>query len=308
MRNYAMHACEFATWHAGVMDWDDVRVFSAVARSRSLSEGARAAGLDRSTASRRIANLERGLGARLFLRTRDGLRLSPLGDRLLEHAERMARDARALELSAAEEGGTATGRVRLATTEALARMLIRGGILDLAAAHPRLELELLAGNRPVDLVRGEADLALRLLPVREPSVRVRRVARLPFALFAGEAYAKRRGRPRSENELAGHDVLLFGGELATLPESKWLATRSGVRVALRTSSVIALATAASQGAGLAVLSSRFNDREPSLLRLFDVDAIPARSLWLAQHPDAAARVAVRIVADRVAAIVSETSP
>src|SRR6187402_2158517 len=67
------------------MDWDDVRVFAAVARQRSLSVGARAAAVDRSTAGRRIAALERALGARLFLRTRDGLRLSAAGERLLAH-------------------------------------------------------------------------------------------------------------------------------------------------------------------------------------------------------------------------------
>src|SRR4051794_26999077 len=110
------------------MDWDDVRVFRAVARAHSLAAGAREAGQDRSTASRRIAALERDLGARLFLRTRDGLRLSPTGDRLLVHAERMDAEARALALSAAEDAEGASGLVRLATTESLAALLVREGL------------------------------------------------------------------------------------------------------------------------------------------------------------------------------------
>jgi DNA-binding transcriptional LysR family regulator len=285
------------------MDWDDVRVFHAVARARSLAAGARQAGQDRSTASRRIAALERTLGARLFLRTRDGLRLSPTGDRLLLHAERMAAEARSLEGAAAAAGAEVGGLVRIATTESLAAMLVREGLLALRERHPSLEIELLGGNRPVDLVRGEADMAVRVAAVKEPSLKVRRLARLSFALFAGKAYLERRARPRSESELAGHDVIIYGGELAALPEAKWLASRPGVRVALRTSSVTALLAAVIDGAGLGVVTGPWGERELGMVRLFDIDAIPPRPLWLAMHPDAASRAAVRVVAEHVTAIV-----
>ncbi len=119
------------------MSWDDVRVFLAVARARSLARGAREAGLDRSTASRRIAALEADLGARLFLRTREGLRLSPAGTRLVERAERMASEARAMAAEAAEAFGEVTGTVRVATTEALGVLLVEEGLLDLPLPLPR---------------------------------------------------------------------------------------------------------------------------------------------------------------------------
>jgi DNA-binding transcriptional LysR family regulator len=283
------------------LDWDDVRVFAAVARAESLSRGARDAGLDRSTASRRIAALEAAVGARLFLRTRDGLRLSAVGARLRASAERMAGEARALVTSAADGGGAAGGLVRIATTEALAATLVRRGLLELRGAHPELELELLGANRVVDLARGEADLALRITKTAEPSLRVRRVARLPLHVMAGEPYVRRRGRPRSERELAGHDVLLHSGELATLPEARWLESRPGVRVALRTNSMIALLAATADGAGISVVSG-FGDLP--LVHLFDVPAIPARALYLVSHPDAAARTAVRVVADHVVRVLS----
>ena len=282
------------------MDWDDVRVFAAVARQRSLSVGARAAAVDRSTAGRRIAALERALGARLFLRTRDGLRLSAAGERLLAHADLMADAARALESSAREESRGLSGRVRIATTEMLAALLVRLGLLSLRERHPALELELLGGNRVVDLARGEAELALRVVSVKEPSLRVRRIASLGFGLVASEAYLKRRGRPRTEADCAGHDVVLYGGELATLPEARWLGAKKDVHVVLRTNSMTALLAAASEGAGLAVLSGRFSERQLGLVRLWDIEALPPRRLFLAMHPDAAARPAVRAVADHVA--------
>jgi len=290
--------------HAG-MDWDDVRVFAAVARAHSLVAGARSAGVDRSTASRRIASLERALRARLFLRTRAGLRLSAAGERLLQHAERMAEEARALQTSASEAAAAVSGSVRIATTEVLATQLVRGGLLELRTRHPGLELELLGGNRVLDLARGEADLALRVSKVSEPSLRVRRLARLPFALFAAERYLARRGRPRSERELSGHAVLTYAGELSALPEAKWLASRPGVEVVLRTSSMIALVAATVEGAGLTVLAGSVAERDHGLVRVFDIDTLPPRPLWLAMHPDAAARSAVRVVAERIATIMGE---
>jgi DNA-binding transcriptional LysR family regulator len=273
-----------------------------------LAGGARAAGLDRSTASRRIDALERALGARVFLRTRDGFRLSAAGERLIEHAERMTSEAHALARAASHEGGEASGLVKLATTEALAATLVRRGLLDVRAQHPGLELELLGSNTVVDLTRGGADLALRLAKIDQPSLRVRRVARWPFCAFAGDAYVRRRGRPRSERELAGHDVLLLSGELAKLPESRWLAAHSSVRVVLRTNSMIALLSALAQGAGIAVLSTSGDEDAIGARALFEVNALSPRPVYLAMHPDAGKRTAVRIIADHVADIIAHKRP
>src|SRR5262249_20434309 len=159
---------------------------------------------------------------------------------------------------------------------------------ELRAKHPDLEIEILGANRVVDLARGEADLALRVTKVDQPSLRVRKVASLPFAVFAGVPYVQRRGRARSERELAGHDVLVHAGELAALPEAKWLESRPGVRVALRTNSMVALLAAIADGAGISVVSGSWGESELGFVRLFDLPAIPARPLFLAVHPDAAA--------------------
>jgi DNA-binding transcriptional LysR family regulator len=285
------------------MNWDDIRVFLAVARAQSLAAGARSAGLDRSTASRRIAALETALGARLFLRTRGGLRIAPAGDRMIAHAERMAAGARAVESTSREDGKQLEGRVRLATTDSLAAILVRVGLLELVAQHPGLELELYGDNRVVDLSRGEADLALRVVKVSEPSLRVQRIARLSFGVLGSERYLARAGRPASERDLAGHDVITYASELAGLPEAKWLRDHPEARVVLRTTSVTAMLSAALDGLGLAVIAGPWGARELGLVRLFEIPALAPRSLWLAMHPDAAARAAVRAVAQHVHAIV-----
>jgi DNA-binding transcriptional LysR family regulator len=280
------------------MDWDDVRFFLALTAARNLAAASTQLGCDRSTISRRITTLEEKLGARLFTRTRDGLRPTATATRLLPHAERMALEAATLTRAAAnKDDGSARGLVRLATTEGLAAFLVGEGLLDVRRAHPSLEIEILSGNRPLDLQRGEADLALRLAPLRQSSLRVRCVARMGVGLFASPAYLRERGNPRSVSKLSGHDILLPSGDLAQLPESRWLRARPLLHVAFRASSMPALIAAAERGLGLVPLPLGWGDANRALERVLDLSMLPERSLWLVTPADT--QPAVRIVADAV---------
>lgn len=281
------------------IDWADVPVFLALVRARSLAGAARALGIDKSTASRRVTALEKTLGASLFLRTRDGLRPSPVGERLAVHAEKMEAEARALESAASAGGDAVAGVVRVATTEALATHLVQRGLLDLLETYPSLEIELLGGNRPVDVARGAADLALRVSPPGETTLKVRVVARLGLGLFAAPSYLRRRGVPKGPGELAGHDVIVPSGELAFLPEAKWLASRAGARVTLRSSSMPAMVAAAVAGHGIVALTLPWGDAEPGLDLVLPLEGFAHRPIWLVVHPDVAGRAAVRVVSDRI---------
>ncbi|NUO54262.1 MAG: LysR family transcriptional regulator [Polyangiaceae bacterium] len=282
------------------LDWDDVRVFLALVQTKSLAGGARSLGMDRSTASRRVQSLERALGTRLFVRTHEGLRLSATGDRLRAHAERMASELRSLEAAAVAGGEEVSGLVRIATTEGMASRLIEGGLLDLRSTYPDLELEVLGSNRPVDLARGEADLAVRITPTKEAGLKVRVVAKLGISLFASPGYLRERGRPRSVAQLAGHDALIPSGDLATLAEGVWLASRPGIRIAFRSSSMPALVLAAVRNHGLCAITRAWGDATPGLEHVMPIEHIAPRPVWLVVHPDVAKRAAVRLVADRIA--------
>lgn len=281
------------------LDWDDARLLLTLLRSPSLVAAARALAIDKSTLSRRVDRLERSLGARLFVRTREGLRPSAIGERLRPHAERI--EAEMLSLTSAATAGhdEATGLVRIATTEGMAARLIKSGLLDLRATHPGLELEVLGGNRPVDLSRGEADLAVRVTPTTDASLLVRVLGKFPIALFASPRYLRARGQPRSLAQLAGHDVLLPSGELAALPESKLLTKRTDVQVVFRSSSLPALVEAAVRGHGLVPVTRAWGETTDGLSHALDLESIPARPTWLVMHPDVAQRAAVRLVADRL---------
>jgi DNA-binding transcriptional LysR family regulator len=287
------------------MDWDDVRVALVLLEVRNLHDAGKRLGVDRSTVSRRLTTLERSLRAKLFARTRDGLRPTAAAERLRPFAEKMAADAVALGHAVASEGEGAAGLVRVATTDALATVLVDRGLLALRERHPELLIELSTSNKPVDLLRGEADLALRVSPMRQASLRVRCVARLKVGLFAAPSYLERRGRPARPGALRGHDVILPSGELSGLPEARWLGARPGVRVTFRSNGIPALLSAAASGLGIVPLTAAWGDLDRRVERLQLLDEVPTRAIWLATPPLAGARTAVRVVADRIAGILAQ---
>jgi DNA-binding transcriptional LysR family regulator len=281
------------------MSWDDVRVLLVVLEVRSLHEAGRRLGVDRSTVSRRLAGLEHRLGARLFTRTRDGLRPTAVAERMRPFAEKMAADAAAVEQAARSVEPSAAGVVRVAMTEAIAMLLVERDLLSLREHYPGVQLQIASTNQPVDLQRGEADLAVRISPLRHASLRARCIARLPIGLFAAPAYLTRRGRP-TPARLSGHDVIVPGGDLARLPEARWLAARPGVRIAFSSNSVPALVAAAARGVGIVPLTAVLGDLDTRLERLQLVEELPPRAIWLVTPQIAARRPAVRVVADRIA--------
>jgi DNA-binding transcriptional LysR family regulator len=286
--------------------WRDLEVLLALLRARTAGEAGERLGVDRTTVSRHIAALEGRLGSALFVRTRDGLRPTPAAERLRPAAERMEREAATIAQLARSGEGEVAGNVRLATTEALASFLVAEGLLAVRDAHPRLTIEILGGNRPVDLRAGEADLALRVVPSKEATLKVRCVARFGVGLFASPSYLALRGRPRGAS-LAGHDVVLPSGELGRMPEAAWLAARKGARVAFRSSSMLALFEAVAAGVGVGVFTLPWGGRDPRLELLSAVDVLGRRGVWLVAPPAGSSRPEVRVVGDRVATIMRRAS-
>jgi DNA-binding transcriptional LysR family regulator len=284
------------------MKWDDVRVLLTLLDMRNLHEASKRLGIDRSTAARRLSNLERRLGTTLFARTRDGLEPTPAADRVRPYAEKMAADAAALAQAARSDESEVTGVVRVATTEAMAAVLVEHGLLSLHDQHPNLVIEILGGNKPVDLLRGDVDLALRVSALRHASLRVRCVARLKVGLFAAPSYIERHGRPTTPSRLRGHAIVLPTGDLAQLPEARWLEARPGVRIAFRSNSLPTLTSAAARGLGVVPLTVAWGAMDRRLELVQTIDAIPTRAFWLVTPRVGGHRAGVRVVADAIAAI------
>jgi len=288
------------------MEWGDVRVLLALLRAENMHEAARQLGVDRSTMSRRLSALETSLGTRLFVRTRDGLTPTRAAERLRAAAERMEEDARDLIRASADTGDAVKGIVRVATTNALATRLVSQGLLDVRHTHPDVTLEILSGNQPVDVARGEADIALRVSRVHGASLRVRCLSRTAIGLFASSDYLRARGAVSRPAALRGHDVLLPSGELRHLPESKWLASRPGIRVALRANNMPALVVAAVSGCGIAPLPVGWGNAITELEPLFVLDHIPKRPLWLVTRAIEHETPAAHVVAEKIASLLTHS--
>jgi DNA-binding transcriptional LysR family regulator len=281
-------------------DWNDLRYFLAVLRGGTLAAAGAALGINATTVGRRLTSLEEEIGARLFDRTPDGYVPSHAGRDLAPFAERMEREALAMEREIAGADQRLAGVVRLATTEMLATRFLAPHLPRFHEQHPAIRLEVSGQARSVLLARGDADVSLRLSRPRENDVVVRCLARIHLALYASRAYVAAHG-----TSLDGGGVILFAESRAFELENAWLAPRvAGARVVLRSDSVSTIFAACVAGAGIALLPRTVAEREPDLVHL-DGDSEPEpREIWQGVHRDVARSARVQAVTRFLAEVVA----
>jgi molybdate transport repressor ModE-like protein len=279
------------------VDWDDLRTFLAVARTGSLTEAARSLGVSYSTVSRRLAALEEGLGARLFDRDASGYAPTPVGAEMLESARRMEAEFDALSLRVRGRDARLAGRVRVATTDALATSFMP----EIAAFSRRfadIELDLISTPEPAELAMREAEVAL-LVTDRPPASLVgRRVARLPSALYAAKSYLADRA---ASLEPAAHVWVGWEDGMSHIPAARWMREHvPHARVACRVSTGTALRAAVRAGVGAAHLLCFLADDDPELERIRPPEPELETGLWLLTHEDLRTTGRVRVFLDFMA--------
>jgi len=259
---------------AGVA-WDDLAVLLLGLEHRSLSQAARALHTSQSTASRRLLRLEERLGGRLFDRTPEGLRPTALAEQVAPFARLIAGHMADIQRVASGHEAAPHGRVRLAVIDGLAPYFVMPGLESLRRQHPGIELDLIAGHAVLDLVRGEADLALRFVRPTAPDLVVRPLAEVTMGVYA---HPRLVDRPPAELPW-----LAFYDPSARFQETQWL--RAHITPAhLTTASTWSMLMAGAQaGVGAAILSPRV--AEPAGLVRIPVQAppVPSRQLLLVYH-------------------------
>jgi DNA-binding transcriptional LysR family regulator len=281
-----------------MLDWNDLQFALAVGRHGSLNRAARALGVHQTTVGRRIDALEQALAVPLFLRTPRGLVPAPEGARLLSSIEGLAGSLARFEASLGDEQDAMRGLVRVAVTENTARLLVSHTLPVLRARHPELMIELQPANAAVELGRGEADLAVRVVRSEEPDVVARRVGVVRYGLYGSAAYLRAHGD--QPEDLAGHAVLVPSRELSRGPEASWLARYGrAAQVAIHASSLVTLAVAAEHGMGLTVLPTNLAALHPRLQLVRRLPEIPERPVWVVIHKDVRRLKRVRVVAAAV---------
>jgi DNA-binding transcriptional LysR family regulator len=276
-------------------DWNDVRFFLALARERTLAKAARVLRVDQTTVGRRMAALEARVGVPLFVRNASGFDITPAGQQVLEAAQRMS-DA-AFDFSAVlASGARCRGTVEIATTESLAEHFIIPALVDLHGKCPEIAVVLRTGWTRVDLRRGEADLAVRLVRPKDPSFACQKLGEFSHRLYASKEYVARAGVPASlsDHPLVGYeDALRFGGSVFTSLQVQ------GGRVAMQANSGHVLLTATVAGLGIAQLPSFMGDGHAGLVQVLP-EYEKAYAVWLVIPQSKRHVASVRAVCDAVA--------
>jgi DNA-binding transcriptional LysR family regulator len=291
------------------MDWDLARYFLAVARSGSALTAARELKQSQPTVARRIAALEAAIGLRLFERRQAGYQLTEEGRALLPLAEQMGVAARAFSDGAGATSRRLAGTVRLTCNEILAEHYLAPMLIEFRTNYPDIRVDVLATSELVDLSRGEADVALRAVGPRSDvgsgaGLVGRKVASVPWVVFASTDYVTARGRPSSLDELAGHS--LIGGEESLDPADprRWLELAApGATVAARTNTLPSHITSIRAGLGLGVAPAGFLERDPRLSACFTLPPELDGQLWLVTHEQVRNLPRVRALMDFLAAYI-----
>lgn len=285
------------------VNWDDVRVFLAVARSGQILGAARRLDLNHATVSRRVTALEDSLGAKLFRRLTTGSELTPAGERFLAIAERMEADMLAARAEVAGEGKTVSGTVRIGAPDGFGVAFLAPRLGALTERHPELKIQLVPVPRSFSLSRREADIAITTERPTEGRLVAQKLIDYSLGLYASRSYAERHGLPRSREDLRGHRLVGYVPDLVMNPSLDYAAEfLPGWSAGFEISSTLGQAAAVASGAGVGVLHSFIARGMPDLTA---VPAVPPirRAYWMVHHESVRALGRVQAVAAFIAAAV-----
>lgn len=282
------------------VDWERQRAFLAVMREGSLSAAARRIGIAQPTVRRRIEELEAQLGAPLFTRSPSGLLPTERAHALAEHAQAMAMAADAFVRTASADAHEVAGTVRISASDVIAIEVLPAILAGLMRAHAGLVIELSPSNRNEDLLRREADVAVRMVRPRQEALVAQRIGAVVLGLHAHPDYLARAGTPAAPDDLSGHALI---GVECDSPALRALQQRGfGIAVedfAFRSENDLAQLAAIRAGLGLGFCQNGLGARD-GLVRLFPECTLELET-WVVCHEDLRSLARVRAVFDALVA-------
>ena len=286
---------------AGPVPWELYRSFLAVARHGSLSGAARALRLTQPTLGRHIDQLEQALGAAMFTRSPQGLIATETALALLPAAETMESAAEAMARAASGIAGEVAGAVRITASEIVGAEVLPPILAALAERHPKLAFELHLSNQTEDLLRRDADIAVRMVRPTQTGLVARRLGETVIGLYAHRRYLAAARQPRDWADLAGLRLIGFDRD----PTPTAAIADAGIRLergmfSLRTDNQLAQLAALRTGYGIGGCQVGVAGRDPALVRVLpEAFAVPLET-WLVMHEDLRASPRVRRVFDHLA--------
>jgi DNA-binding transcriptional LysR family regulator len=263
------------------MNWDDLRLFIAVARAERLGAAAAIVGQDATTVSRRLKRLEQTLEQRLFEHTPSGHVLTDHGTRLLEQAERMEAAALGIERNSGDGGAEIAGAIRLSVSEGFGTRIIAPRLREFTAQHPRVQIDLIASSGVLNPSRREADLAVMLARPKAGPLVTRRLTDYRLGLYATLAYLDAASPLAEPAHLIRHILVGYVPDQIYAPELRYLAEIDArLEPGIRSTSIAAQAEIIASGAGCGILPCFMGDAVPGLVRILPEAIDIERTFWL----------------------------
>ncbi|MZR13024.1 LysR family transcriptional regulator [Maritimibacter sp. DP07] len=265
------------------LDWDDLKIFLAVARGESLSAAGRVLKRDPATVGRRVSRLEEVVGAPLFARSPQGYGLTDAGARLMAHAEEAEQAVtRGTEELAGTTGGL-SGQVRIGAPDGCANFLLPQVCARIAAEHPELELQIVALPRVINLSKREADLAIAVSPPATGRLTVQKITDYHLHLVAARDYLDQNPPIRTLDDLSGHSIVGYIPDMIFDKELDYLSEIGAEAVSLASNSVSVQLGFLREGAGLGIAHDFALPYAPNLEKVLPGDVSLTRSFYLVRH-------------------------
>lgn len=278
--------------------WELYRSFLAVLTEGSLSAAARSLGLTQPTIGRHVDALEQAVGFALFTRSQHGFMPTEAALSLQPYAENLASTTAALMRAASAHGGkdaSVRGTVRITASEVVGAEILPPILVKLKRAHPELVVELALSNRVEDLLRREADIAVRMLRPTQEVLVMRRAGTIELGFHAHKDYLAQHGTPKNMDQLTEHTLVGFDKETAFVRHAaKDVAIMRRSHFSLRTDSDLAQLAMIRAGYGIGICQVPLARRNKDLVRLLPKQFSMQLDTWVTMHEDLrnSARVSV----------------
>ena len=255
------------------MDWDKLRVFHAVAEAGSFTRAGDSLNLSQSAVSRQISGLESSLKVPLFHRHARGLILTEQGEMLYRTAHEILAKVAMAEAQLSESTERPQGPLRITTTVAFGSVWLTSRIKDFLLLYPDIDVTLVLADTELDLSMRQADVAIRMMPPRQPDLIQRRLMTMRYHVFAAPEYLKKHGMPKTPEDLDNHRIVVFGDDVRPpVPNLNWL-LEAGTKpsrkrqAALKVNSTYAIFRAVQSGLGLGALPDYMSRESGNLVEV-----------------------------------------
>ena len=279
-------------------DWTLVRSFLAALEHGSLLGAARALKSSQPTIGRHIAELESQLGVVLFERGGRGLKPLAMAFKLAESARAMEAGAHQLQRSVSGADDAVRGTVRITASQPVACVLLPPLLAKMQRVLPGVQIELVSSNEVSNLLRREADIAIRMVPPDQAGLVAKRIGKITIGVYAHRDYLQRAGTPQAPADLMQHallgndrneDIIRGFGALG-YPMAREQFT-------IRTDDLMAYWQSVRSGAGIGFVADYLARTDPGVVRLLPMLKIPAIPVWLAVHREIRTSKRIRAVYD-----------